>query len=68
MAEERIVITIDEEGNLTAQTNGFKGSICEKALEDILEDTIQVKQANKTDEYYQQATMVQQQIIKRRQS
>lgn len=54
MAEERITITIDSEGKLQAETNGFKGETCLKELEQLLGDLVELEKITKTDEFYQQ--------------
>lgn len=54
MPEQKITITIDDEGSITAKTSGFKGEACLDALDEILEMEGVVSNAKKTDEYYQQ--------------
>ncbi|MDO6639736.1 DUF2997 domain-containing protein [Shewanella sp. 5_MG-2023] len=54
MPEQQITLTIDEEGAITAKTNGFKGEACLEALEEILGDTTGLIQVKTTDEYHQQ--------------
>lgn len=54
MPEQKITITIDNEGGITAKTSGFKGEACLDALDEILEMEGVVSNAKKTDEYYQQ--------------
>lgn len=53
MPEERIVITIDEEGRIEAKTSGFTGESCIEALDDLLKLDANVKQVKKTDEFVQ---------------
>ena len=53
MPEQKIVITIDDDGAITAKTAGFKGESCLEALEDLLELNGVVCELKKTDEYYQ---------------
>ncbi len=54
MPEQRIEVHIDENGAITAKTNGLKGIPCLEELEAILgnEELIDLK---KTDEYFQQS-------------
>ncbi len=59
MPEQRIVITIDEEGGISAKTGGFKGDCCLEALEGLLALEGRVASLKKTDEYYQQQTLSQ---------
>ncbi|MBB1505395.1 DUF2997 domain-containing protein [Pseudoalteromonas sp. SG41-1] len=52
MPEQKIVITIDDDGVITAKTAGFKGESCLEALEDLLELNGVVGEVKKTDEYH----------------
>ena len=54
MPEQRIVITIDEEGGLTAKTSGYKGESCLEALDELLNLEGTVTSLKKTDEFHQQ--------------
>jgi len=54
MAEQRIVITIDDFGKIQASTDGIKGEMCLKELEELLEEEV-IDSVKKTDEYYQKA-------------
>lgn len=54
MPEQRIVITIDEEGAITAKTSGFKGESCLAALDELLETEGTIRRLKKTDEFRQQ--------------
>lgn len=49
--EERIEVTINEDGSIQANTKGFKGKVCEEELEKLLGK--EWTSVNKTDEYYQ---------------
>lgn len=53
MPEQKIVITIDEQGGIHAKTSGFKGESCLDALEQLLDAEAQVVSSKKTDEYHQ---------------
>ena len=53
MSEQKIVITIDEQGGIHAKTSGFKGESCLDALEQLLDTEAQVISSKKTDEYHQ---------------
>lgn len=64
MAEERIVITIDEDGSIKAKTEGLKGEVCMTELEEILSDDVMIKSVKKTDEYYQERKIVAKNIQK----
>ena len=54
MAEQTIIITIDENGKINAETTGLKGEMCIDELEKILEGESDMSSIKKTDEYYQQ--------------
>jgi hypothetical protein len=53
MPEQKIVITIDDDGAIYAKTAGFKGESCLGALDELLELNGNVGEVNKTDEYHQ---------------
>lgn len=53
MPEQKITITIDDNGGITAKTQGFKGESCLDALDALLELDA-VSHIKKTDEYHQQ--------------
>ena len=54
MAEERIVIHVDDNGKISAQTEGFKGDTCLKELETLLEGVGDIAKVKKTDDFFQQ--------------
>lgn len=54
MAEQSITITIDAEGKIQAETEGFKGDTCLKELEHLLADLVELEKITKRDEFYQQ--------------
>tara|TARA_R110001583_G_scaffold194614_1_gene365965 strand:+ start:30409 stop:30615 length:207 start_codon:yes stop_codon:yes gene_type:complete len=56
MAEQRITLTIDEQGAITAKTQGFKGQACLEALDALLDLEDNVTSLKKTDEFHQQVT------------
>jgi hypothetical protein len=53
MAEQRIVITIDENGKINASTEGIKGEICLDELQELLGNMEEIQSISKTDEFYQ---------------
>lgn len=53
MAEQRIVITIDENGKINASTEGIKGEMCLDELQELLGIFEDLQSINKTDEFYQ---------------
>lgn len=64
MPEQKITITIDDEGGITAKTSGFKGETCLGALEELLEIDGVVSSVKKTDEYHQSQLLNQTHIQK----
>ena len=59
MPEQRITVTIDEQGNLSATTAGFTGEACLDELEALLGDVADLQDVKKTDAYFQQQTIKQ---------
>lgn len=57
MPEQKIVLTIDDEGGIIAKTSGFKGESCLTALDELLELEGVVSNVKKTDEYHQQVVI-----------
>jgi hypothetical protein len=57
MPEQKIVITIDDDGAVSAKTSGFKGESCIDALDELLDLDGVVSSVKKTDEYHQQQTV-----------
>ncbi len=52
MPEQRITIEIDENGKITAKTDGFEGSACLDMLQELLEDEPLPASIKPTDDYY----------------
>ena len=57
MAEQTIVITIDENGKINAETIGIKGEMCLNELQELLENEGNLLSVKKTDEYFQKQTI-----------
>jgi len=55
MAEHRIDITIDEDGKITASTEGIKGETCLSALQELIGELADLESYDKTDEWFQDA-------------
>lgn len=68
MAEQRITLTIDENGKINASTDGLKGEMCLTELQEILDDFENLQSVKKTDEYYQSAEVKINNIIRNKQS
>lgn len=52
MKELTIEISIDELGELTAETFGFKGKVCETELRELLKDDFVIGDFDKKEDYY----------------
>jgi hypothetical protein len=64
MAEERITITIDEDGTIHAKTDGLKGEVCLEELKELLGNIDDYSSIKKTDEFHQQQTTSNRQTLK----
>ena len=53
MKEERITITINEDGSLNVKTEGLKGEACLDEVNALLDEVSNIKEIKKTDEYNQ---------------
>jgi len=53
MAEQRILVSIDENGKINASTEGIKGDLCLAELQKLLGDLADLDSITKTDEFYQ---------------
>lgn len=62
MQEQRITVTINEDGSLNVKTDGIKGDACLSEVEEILNELADIKEVKRTDEYYQKVNMSQKNI------
>lgn len=62
MKEQRINITINEDGSLDLKTDGIKGEVCLSEVEELLDELADIKEVKKTDEYYQKVNVSQKNI------
>ncbi len=53
MAEQRIVIVIDENGKINASTEGIKGEVCLDELQALMDSLEELQSIAKTDEFHQ---------------
>ena len=51
MIEQRITVTIDAEGKMSAKTNGLKGETCIEELEALLSELAELDDVTHTREY-----------------
>jgi hypothetical protein len=54
MPEQRIVVTIDDGGKISAETEGIMGEVCIDELQKLLGEITDLESVSKTDEYYQE--------------
>lgn len=64
MREERITITINEDGSLNVKTDGIKGEACLDEVNALLDEISNIKDIKKTDEYNQKINTQQQKMQK----
>jgi hypothetical protein len=57
MAEQRIVVTIDGEGKINAETEGIKGAVCLDTLQKLIGEIADLESITKTDEFYQKVEL-----------
>lgn len=62
MKEQRITVTINEDGSLDLKTDGIKGEACLSEVEELLDELADIKEVKKTDEYYQKVNVSQKNI------
>ena len=53
MREERITITINEDGSLNVKTDGIKGEACLEEVNALLDELSNIKEIKKSDEFNQ---------------
>jgi hypothetical protein len=53
MHEEKIIIKIDENGELFIETKGILGPSCIDEVKKLLDEDAEIVSLNKTDEFYQ---------------
>jgi len=66
MSEQRIVVTIDENGKINARTSGIKGEMCLDELQGLLDELVEVKSVIKTDEFRQKVEVKMNKKVERR--
>ncbi|HID15494.1 MAG TPA: DUF2997 domain-containing protein [Candidatus Atribacteria bacterium] len=58
MGEERIIIKIDNEGNISSEVKGVHGPTCLDKIEELLRDIAEIEDMKKTDEYFMEVDTV----------
>lgn len=67
MTEEKIILEIDDDGNLDITTLGIKGPKCVEEVLKILEDLAAITELDKTDEFYQEVNQITKKNVEKRQ-
>lgn len=66
MTEEKIIVTIHDDGSMEFETKGIKGPLCEETLQEIMKGVEQdIIESKKTPEYYQKVSLKNINILKR---
>lgn len=52
MKEQKIIISIDEDGKIIADAEGFKGSFCVSEIEELLKEVAKIDKIDKKPDYY----------------
>ncbi len=60
MREQRIVVTIDADGKMSAKTSGLKGEACIEELEALLSELAELEDVEHTREYQEKDPVVSQ--------
>ena len=53
MKEQRITVTIDADGKMSAKTSGLKGETCIEELEALLSELAEIEDVKHTREYHE---------------
>ena len=61
MKEQRITVTIDAEGKMSAKTTGLKGETCIEELEALLSELAEIEDVKLTREYHEKEPQTRQQ-------
>tara|TARA_B100001989_G_C24413877_1_gene400465 strand:+ start:411 stop:632 length:222 start_codon:yes stop_codon:yes gene_type:complete len=67
MKEQRITVTIDAEGKMTAKTAGLKGEACIEELEALLSELAELDDIEHTREYHEKDPSLGQTIDRKQQ-
>ena len=58
MKERKIIITVDEDGKISADTLNYQGAICLKEMEKLLEGFEEIEKEDKKPDFYKQESKV----------
>ena len=58
MSERKIIITIDEDGKISAEADHFQGEICIEEIQKLLEGFEEIDDEDRKPEFYEQETRV----------
>ncbi|HIG20509.1 MAG TPA: DUF2997 domain-containing protein [Candidatus Poseidoniales archaeon] len=67
MKEQRIVVTIDADGKMSAKTTGLKGETCIEELEALLAELAELDGVEHTREYHEKEPRASQQSSNKQQ-
>jgi len=66
MKEEKIIIEIDEFGQIKAEAKNFTGEICLKEMEKILDGIQEIEEVRKKDDFYKKTSSIKRKSMMRR--
>lgn len=66
MQEYNIIVEIDEDGNIKAETKGMSGEICVNELDEILTGLIGDKSFKNKPEFYKKNTVIHKKITSKK--
>lgn len=55
--ETKIIVTIAEDGTITAETEGITGEVCVSELETLLQEIADIESIKKTDDYFRESNI-----------
>jgi len=62
MKEYNVIVEIDEDGNIKAETKGINGKICVNELDEILENLVGDRNFKNKPEYYKKEQVIQKRV------
>ncbi len=64
--EEKIIVEIDNEGELKVEVKGILGPSCVDEISRLLEEIAEIQDISKTDEYYIESKVLERELQKRK--
>ena len=62
MKEYNVIVEIDEDGNIKAETKGMNGKVCINELDEILEGLVGERNFKNKPEYYKKEQVIQKKL------